>query len=82
MSTSLTLLNQGMQWPALMQALALRAGGPLAFRLTGIGPPQPDNTDVMPPCLISDQATSLFHTSDTDTSCQSLNNSNERKPRD
>ncbi|XP_038874839.1 DELLA protein GAI-like [Benincasa hispida] len=37
-------LNQGMQWPALMQALALRPGGPPAFRLTGIGPPQPDNT--------------------------------------
>ncbi|ERN07789.1 hypothetical protein AMTR_s00012p00140480 [Amborella trichopoda] len=34
-----------MQWPALMQALALRPGGPPAFRLTGIGPPQPDNTD-------------------------------------
>ncbi|XP_055828903.1 DELLA protein GAI [Solanum dulcamara] len=38
-------LKQGMQWPALMQALALRPGGPPAFRLTGIGPPQPDNTD-------------------------------------
>lgn len=40
-------LNQGMQWPALMQALALRLGGPPAFRLTGIGPPQPDNTDAL-----------------------------------
>ncbi|KAI3798664.1 hypothetical protein L1987_33942 [Smallanthus sonchifolius] len=40
-------LNQGMQWPALMQALALRNGGPPAFRLTGIGPPQPDNTDAL-----------------------------------
>ncbi|GMI68981.1 REPRESSOR OF GA, REPRESSOR OF GA1-3 1, repressor of GA [Hibiscus trionum] len=40
-------LKQGMQWPALMQALALRPGGPPAFRLTGIGPPQPDNTDVL-----------------------------------
>ncbi|KAI7745299.1 hypothetical protein M8C21_017220 [Ambrosia artemisiifolia] len=40
-------LNQGMQWPALMQALALRTGGPPAFRLTGIGPPQPDNTDAL-----------------------------------
>ncbi|KAK1410637.1 hypothetical protein QVD17_37174 [Tagetes erecta] len=40
-------LNQGMQWPALMQALALREGGPPAFRLTGIGPPQPDNTDAL-----------------------------------
>ncbi|KAL8047039.1 hypothetical protein ABFX02_08G212400 [Erythranthe guttata] len=36
-----------MQWPALMQALALRPGGPPAFRLTGIGPPQPDNTDAL-----------------------------------
>ncbi|CAN1122718.1 DELLA protein GAI [Linum perenne] len=38
-------LKQGMQWPALMQALALRPGGPPAFRLTGIGPPQPNNAD-------------------------------------
>ncbi|VVB14927.1 unnamed protein product [Arabis nemorensis] len=30
--------NQGMQWPALMQALALRVGGPPSFRLTGVGP--------------------------------------------
>nr|AYH92446.1 DELLA transcription factor 2 [Salvia miltiorrhiza] len=40
-------LRQGMQWPALMQALALRPGGPPAFRLTGIGPPQPDNSDAL-----------------------------------
>lgn len=40
-------LKQGMQWPALMQALALRTGGPPEFRLTGIGPPQPDNTDAL-----------------------------------
>ncbi|XP_057807203.1 DELLA protein GAI-like [Salvia miltiorrhiza] len=40
-------LKQGMQWPALMQALALRPGGPPAIRLTGIGPPQPDNTDAL-----------------------------------
>ncbi|KAL2246681.1 DELLA protein GAI [Sesamum indicum] len=40
-------LKQGMQWPALMQALALRPGGPPAFRLTGVGPPQPDNTDAL-----------------------------------
>ncbi|CAK9185884.1 unnamed protein product [Ilex paraguariensis] len=40
-------LKQGMQWPALMQALALRPGGPPAFRLTGIGPPQSDNTDAL-----------------------------------
>ena len=37
-------LNQGMQWPALMQALALRPGGPPTFRLTGIGPPKQGNT--------------------------------------
>lgn len=40
-------LKQGMQWPALMQALALRPGGPPTFRLTGIGPPQPDDTDAL-----------------------------------
>ncbi|CAK9156020.1 unnamed protein product [Ilex paraguariensis] len=40
-------LNEGMQWPALMQALALRPGGPPAFRLTGIGLPQPDNADAL-----------------------------------
>jgi DELLA protein len=40
-------LKQGMQWPALMQALALRPGGPPTFRLTGIGPPQPNNTDAL-----------------------------------
>nr|AFC88481.1 DELLA protein [Rosa lucieae] len=40
-------LKQGMQWPALMQALALRPGGPPVFRLTGVGPPQPDNTDAL-----------------------------------
>ncbi|KAI3696275.1 hypothetical protein L1987_79287 [Smallanthus sonchifolius] len=38
-------MKQGMQWPALMQALALRPGGPPTFRLTGIGPPLDDNTD-------------------------------------
>lgn len=30
-------LGQGMQWPALMQALALRPGGSPSFRLTGVG---------------------------------------------
>ncbi|KAK7305705.1 hypothetical protein VNO77_43615 [Canavalia gladiata] len=40
-------LKQGMQWPALIQALALRPGGPPTFRLTGIGPPQNDNTDAL-----------------------------------
>lgn len=38
-------IKQGMQWPALMQALALRPGGPPSFRLTGISPPLPDNSD-------------------------------------
>ena len=38
-------MKQGMQWPALMQALALRPGGPPTFRLTGIGPPSLDNSD-------------------------------------
>ncbi|KAG4999741.1 hypothetical protein AAZX31_08G093400 [Glycine max] len=38
-------INQGMQWPALMQALAVRTGGPPVFRLTGIGPPAADNSD-------------------------------------
>ncbi|EXC20644.1 hypothetical protein L484_027201 [Morus notabilis] len=38
-------LKEGLQWPALIQALALRPGGPPAFRLTGIGPPQSNNTD-------------------------------------
>lgn len=40
-------LKQGIQWPALIQALALRPGGPPVFRLTGIGPPQPDGTDAL-----------------------------------
>ncbi|XP_058078903.1 DELLA protein GAI1-like [Magnolia sinica] len=40
-------MKQGMQWPALIQALALRPGGPPIFRLTGIGSPQPDNTDTL-----------------------------------
>lgn len=38
-------MKLGTQWPALMQALALRPGGAPAFRLTGIGPPSHDNTD-------------------------------------
>lgn len=40
-------MSQGLQWPALMQALALRPGGPPIFRLTGIGPPAPDNFDYL-----------------------------------
>ncbi|PKA64545.1 DELLA protein DWARF8 [Apostasia shenzhenica] len=38
-------LMQGLQWPALIQALALRPGGPPFLRLTGIGPPSPDGSD-------------------------------------
>ncbi|XP_051145093.1 DELLA protein GAI1-like [Andrographis paniculata] len=38
-------MKQGIQWPALLQALALRQGGPPSFRLTGIGPPSHDDTD-------------------------------------
>ncbi|CAL9138889.1 unnamed protein product [Musa acuminata var. zebrina] len=40
-------MRQGLQWPALLQALALRPGGPPSFRLTGIGPPQPDHSDAL-----------------------------------
>ncbi|KAH9302662.1 hypothetical protein KI387_014245, partial [Taxus chinensis] len=40
-------LKQGIQWPALIQALALRPGGPPALRLTGIGPPHPEGNDVL-----------------------------------
>ncbi|KAK9071321.1 hypothetical protein SSX86_009889 [Deinandra increscens subsp. villosa] len=38
-------LMQGLQWPALIQALALRPGGPPLLRLTGIGPPSLDGRD-------------------------------------
>lgn len=38
-------LMQGLQWPALIQALALRPNGPPVLRLTGIGPPSPDGHD-------------------------------------
>ncbi|VAI01528.1 unnamed protein product [Triticum turgidum subsp. durum] len=31
----------------LLHALALRPGGPPSFRLTGVGPPQPDETDAL-----------------------------------
>uniref|UniRef100_A0A0C9QU48 TSA: Wollemia nobilis Ref_Wollemi_Transcript_9651_2476 transcribed RNA sequence n=1 Tax=Wollemia nobilis TaxID=56998 RepID=A0A0C9QU48_9CONI len=40
-------LMHGLQWPALIQALALRAGGPPFLRLTGIGPRQHDGRDVL-----------------------------------
>ncbi|RRT84964.1 hypothetical protein B296_00011960 [Ensete ventricosum] len=40
-------MREGLQWPALLQALALRPGGPPSFRLTGIGPPQPDHSDAL-----------------------------------
>ncbi|BBN17182.1 DELLA protein [Marchantia polymorpha subsp. ruderalis] len=33
-------LNYGLQWPCLMQALAMRPGGPPTLKLTGIGPPE------------------------------------------
>ncbi|KAG9153692.1 hypothetical protein Leryth_005822 [Lithospermum erythrorhizon] len=36
-------IKQGMQWPPLLQALALRPGGPPSFRLTGIGQLMGDN---------------------------------------
>ncbi|KAM0920742.1 hypothetical protein ACQ4PT_007311 [Festuca glaucescens] len=32
-------IMQGVQWPALIQSLSLRPGGPPALRITGIGPP-------------------------------------------
>ncbi|CAL5360664.1 hypothetical protein CsSME_00051212 [Camellia sinensis var. sinensis] len=38
-------LMHGLQWPALIQALALRPGGPPSLRLTGIGPPSSDGHD-------------------------------------
>ncbi|XP_031473609.1 protein SLENDER RICE1-LIKE 1-like [Nymphaea colorata] len=40
-------LMHGLQWPALIQALALRVGGPPLLRLTGIGPPSPDGRDAL-----------------------------------
>ncbi|XP_047309012.1 DELLA protein GAI-like [Impatiens glandulifera] len=38
-------LMEGLQWPALIQALALRPGGSPILRLTGVGPPSPDGRD-------------------------------------
>ena len=40
-------LAHGLQWPPLIQALALRPGGPPSLRLTGIGPPSPDRRDAL-----------------------------------
>lgn len=40
-------LMHGLQWPALIQALALRPGGPPLLRLTGIGQPSPDGRDLL-----------------------------------
>ncbi|XWS17192.1 hypothetical protein CRYUN_Cryun33cG0047200 [Craigia yunnanensis] len=40
-------LMHGLQWPALIQALALRPGGPPLLRLTGIGTPSPDGRDLL-----------------------------------
>ncbi|XP_038902950.1 DELLA protein 1-like [Benincasa hispida] len=37
-------LQQGHQWPPLIQAFALRPGGPPAFHLTGIRPPPEENS--------------------------------------
>lgn len=37
-------LQQGHQWPPLIQAFALRPGGPPAFHLTGIHPPPEENS--------------------------------------
>ncbi|XAR66950.1 hypothetical protein NMG60_11013341 [Bertholletia excelsa] len=38
-------LMHGLQWPALIQALALRPGGSPVLHLTGIGPPSLDGRD-------------------------------------
>ncbi|KAL1822606.1 hypothetical protein ACET3Z_009384 [Daucus carota] len=38
-------LMQGLQWPALIQALALRPNGPPSLRITGIGPASLDGHD-------------------------------------
>ncbi|KAH7280259.1 hypothetical protein KP509_37G058000 [Ceratopteris richardii] len=40
-------LMQGSQWPELIKALAVRSEGPPHLRMTGIGPPRPDNKDVL-----------------------------------
>ncbi|KAL7610427.1 hypothetical protein Lser_V15G11664 [Lactuca serriola] len=40
-------MKQGTQWPALMQALAVRPGGSPSFRLTGIGMAPVDSIDNM-----------------------------------
>ncbi|KAG0491771.1 hypothetical protein HPP92_005169 [Vanilla planifolia] len=40
-------LMHGLQWPALIQALALRPGRPPFLRLTGIGPPSADGRDAL-----------------------------------
>ncbi|GMH18943.1 hypothetical protein Nepgr_020784 [Nepenthes gracilis] len=38
-------LMQGLQWPPLIQALALRPGGPPLIKITGVGPPSQDGRD-------------------------------------
>lgn len=40
-------LMHGLQWPALIQALALRPGGPPHLRLTGIGKPAAGRQDTL-----------------------------------
>ncbi|KAI5642393.1 hypothetical protein M9H77_00118 [Catharanthus roseus] len=39
------LLMQGLQWPSLIQALALRSEGPPLLRITDIGPPSTNDRD-------------------------------------
>ncbi|KAF9598624.1 hypothetical protein IFM89_028293 [Coptis chinensis] len=46
-------MKQGIQWFALMQALAMRPNGPPSFRLTSIGPPQPDNIDALQQLILT-----------------------------
>nr|CAD1832677.1 unnamed protein product [Ananas comosus var. bracteatus] len=41
-------VRQGLQWPALLQALALRPGGAPSFRLTAVGPPPPATPSARP----------------------------------
>ncbi|KAI5680648.1 hypothetical protein M9H77_01875 [Catharanthus roseus] len=38
-------LMQGLQWPTLIQALALHSGGPPLLRITSVGPPSTNNND-------------------------------------
>nr|AWJ68067.1 GRAS11 [Tamarix hispida] len=40
-------LMHGLQWPPLIQALALRPGGPPLLTITGVGPASPDGRDLL-----------------------------------